>query len=366
MERVLHVVAGMNSGGMESMIMNYYRNIDRSKIQFDFLIFTKGKAFYEEEITSLGGKIYKITSRRENPFRNYYEVKQFFRNSKYNIVHFHQGITYFYPLKMAKKYGVKHRIIHNHGINDKHRKYLKIYNELYAKKKICSLGTNYFSCSSKVLNHLFTKAIIENNKYNIINNSIDTDRFKYSEEDRIKIRNELGINNKCIVYCHVGTFTYPKNHEFLINVFKNINSKDKHTKLLLVGDGTLKEKIRQLVRENNLSDSVIFLGRREDVNKIMSASDIMLFPSLFEGLPLTLVEAQANGLITYISDNITKEVDVVDLIKRKSIYSVEKWNDCTAIANAGDRIKYNEIIEESKYNIKISAKDIEKIYLTMI
>ena len=172
MIRVLQVIAGMNAGGMETMIMNYYRNLDRTKIQFDFLISEKEKCFYEDEINSLGGKIYRVTSRRTDIIKNRKELKQFFKKHKYKIAEFHQGITYYYPLKMAKKYGVSKRIIHNHGIDRKFLKKFKIYNEVFAKRRISNLATNYFSCSEEVNNQLFSNKIIKQNTIEIIPNAI--------------------------------------------------------------------------------------------------------------------------------------------------------------------------------------------------
>lgn len=366
MIRILQVIAGMNAGGMETMIMNYYRNIDRSKVQFDFLISEKDKCFYEDEINMLGGKIYRVTSRRTNIIKNRKELKSFFKEHEYQIAEFHQGITYYYPLKMAKKYGVKNRIIHNHGIDRKFLKKLKIYNELYAKKRISNLATNYFSCAKEVNNQLFSNRVIKNNNIEIIANAIDVEKYKYNVNSRNEIREQLKIDNTTKVYGHIGTFTYPKNHEFLIELYEKIQQREIESRLILIGEGPLKDTIIDKVKEKGLQDKVLFLGIRHDINKILSAIDYFLFPSIFEGVPLTLIEVQANGIPIVMSDNISKEVTISDNCFRLSLKDEEKWlNKILNIKkeNTEQRIKRNELIKQTNFNIKIQAKKLQKIYL---
>ena len=360
MKRILHVIAGMNSGGMETMIMNYYRNIDRSKIQFDFLIYTEGKAFYEDEINKLGGKIFKVTSRRKNPLKNYKEIKEFFKNNKYEIAHFHQGPTYYYPLKMAKNYGVEKRIIHNHGINRMYKKVLKYPLELWLKPRICGLATDYIACSDNVLDHLFTKKIINEKNYIIINNAIDVEKFKFNNYSRNKIRNDLKIKENEILALHIGTFTTPKNHLFLIDVFENQLKENTNLKLALVGEGPLRKNVEDYIKEKKIENKVIFLGRRENVNEILSAADYMIFPSLYEGLPLTIVEAQANGLPILMSDTITEKVIQTDLVKSLGLDRIETWRILNR--NLDESIKYNKKLADSIFSILNEGKKLEKLY----
>ena len=239
----------MNAGGMETMIMNYYRAIDRTKYQFDFLINEKNKCFYEDEIQSLGGKIYRNVLPKENFFKNRCELKELFKKNKFDAIHCHQGITYYAPLKYAKKYNIPIRIVHNHGINRNFLKYLKAYNEIWAKKRICMLANRYIACSETVLNHLFTNDIIDNKNYIFLPNSINIKNYKYNESFRNEIREELKIKENTTVYLHVGTFTTPKNHTFLLDVFSKINNKNGI--LLLVGDGPLKEEIITKIKQLN-------------------------------------------------------------------------------------------------------------------
>lgn len=366
MVRVLQVISGMNAGGMETMIMNYYRKMDRNKIQFDFLINTSEKCFYEDEIKSLGGKIYRVTARRKNVIKNRKELRNFFNNHKYLIAEFHQGITYYYPLKMAKKYGVKVRIIHNHGIDRKFLKYLKIYNEVFAKRRISNLATHYFSCSEEVNNQLFSNRTLKKRKIEIVSNAIDSKMYEYDEENRKVIRKELNLDENIKIYGHIGTFTYPKNHQFLINLFVDILKKNKNSRLILIGKGPLENEIRNLVKEKRIDDKVIFLGIRNDIYKVLSAMDYFLFPSLFEGIPLTLIEAQANGISIIMSDRINKKTIINDNCLSIPLEEKEEWVNALANMkkeNAEERKKRNQKVKETNFDIDNVVKKLQGIYL---
>lgn len=361
MKRILHVIEGMNAGGMETMIMNYYRNIDRNKFQFDFLINCKEPVFYEKEINRLGGHIYRNTLPKHNIFKNRLEIRKLFKNKKYDVIHCHQGITYYYPLKAAKKYKIKTRIIHNHGINRTFLKCLFLYNQLWARKRISSLGNKYISCSKDVLDHIFSDDIIRNHKYIILPNAIDIENFKYKESARKKIRKEFNIDDE-IVFVHVGTFTTPKNHSFLLDVFKKYSMINKNAKLLLVGSGPLKQDIINKAKELNILSNLIFAGVRSDVNDILSACDIMLFPSLYESFGIVALEAQAAGLPVIISDQFPKDILLTDSINMTPL-DVDLW--VKKIKNTKlniDRKNYNSILCNSDFNIKNSVKILEKIY----
>ena len=366
MIRILQVIASMNAGGMESMIMNYYRKMDRNEIQFDFLLFTKQKVFYEDEILSLGGKIYKVTPRRENLIKNKQEVKQFFKQNHYDIAEFHQGITYFYPLKMAKKYNVQTRIIHNHGIDRNFLKKFKLYNEIYAKNRISNLATNYFTCSNEVNNQLFSKSVIKNKKIEIVENAIDVEKYKFNQFDKTKLREELKIDRDVLVYGHIGTFTYPKNHDFLIKIFKKIIEKQPNSVLLLIGEGPLKDCIQKQVKDENLLHQVKFLGVRKDVEKILSLMDCLLFPSLFEGIPLTLIEAQANGIPIIMSDRISKHTVVNDNCIQVSLENPDKWIDKSlkvVMQNQEEtRMQKNEDMRKTNFDIDKAVEKLKNIY----
>ncbi len=362
MKRILHVVSSMNAGGMETMIMNYYRHLDRTKYQFDFMIHDPKPVFFEDEIASLGGKIYRVAPQRPNPFKNHREVKKILTTHHFDAIHIHQGITYFYPLKCAKKVGIPNRIVHNHGINRQFLKYLKLYNNLYARKRISSLANNFIACSTTVLDHLFSTQVIEQKDYTILPNAIDIENFAYDPKLRNQIRKEFGFGNER-VFLHIGTFTLPKNHIFLLKTFKAYLKKDSHAKLLLVGDGVLKSKMEQYVEEHHLQGHVFFTGVRQDIKALLSGADVMLFPSLYEGLPLTLVEAQASGICILSSDQVSKECQLTDRISFLPITDILIWvNKMSQLSLSRDRLSYQKILLNTDFSIKRSICTLENLY----
>lgn len=365
MIRILQVIDNMNIGGMELMLMNYYRNINRNIIQYDFLIFNKNKCYFEDEINKMGGKVYHITSRRENFLKNRIELRNFFKKYKYQIVEFQQGITYYYPLKVAKKSGVKARIIHNHGIDATFLKKYKLYNEIWAKKRICGLANYYFTCSTEVQQNLFTNSVINSGNIHLIYNAIDVKKYKYSEIKRNKIRKEFNLNFDTTLYGHVGNFTYPKNHLFLLDVFYELLKINPKSKLLLAGDGENRKNIENKIKTLGISDKVILAGNRNDIDCILSGIDALIFPSLWEGLPLSLIEAQISGLPIFISNNINEKSMInnngliIDLAKSPKEWASNIYN----YSIIKDRTIGYKNIQNSSFDISHEAKKIEKIYL---
>lgn len=345
--RVLHVVTHMNRGGLETMIMNYYRHIDRSKIQFDFLTHRDGKKDYDDEIQSLGGKIYHLPPL--NPFdRNGYlkKLDEFFReHQEYKIVHSHLDCMSAYPLRAAKKYGVPVRIAHSH--NTSQERNLKYLVKLYSRSLIPRYATDLFACGE-----MAGKWMFKNHSFVIMRNAIESDKFIYDPEMAKKKRTTLGIDSK-FVLGHVGRFNIQKNHEFLIEIFREVYKQDKNSVLLLVGTGELESKIQEQVRSMGLSEKVIFLGVREDIPELMQVMDIFVFPSLFEGLPVTVVEAQAAGLPCVVSNKITKEIDITESVKFLGIDGkISEW--------AKEILKKKERKEDAYYRIKRAGFDIKK------
>ena len=358
--RILHIVTYMGRGGLESMLMNYYRHIDRSKVQFDFLVHRDFKADYDDEILSLGGNIHHIS--RLVPWSGAYkkELKNFFlAHPEYKIVHVHQDCLSSVALKCAKECGIPVRIAHSHNSNqDKNIKYLI---KLFYMRKIPYYTTNYFSCGKEAGDWMF-----RGKSYQILHNAIDSDSYKYNPIIANKIKSELGLENK-LVLGHVGRFRAQKNHAFLIDVFHEVKKIEPNSALLLVGDGELQEEIQQKVNSLGLSKDVIFMGSRSDVNQLMQAMDIFVFPSLYEGLPLTMVEAQASGLPCLISNNIPDECILVqDLVKKKNITdSAADWANiiCSISLN---RKQYLQAITKAGYNIKYEAEKLQDFYLNSI
>lgn len=357
--RILHVVTYMGRGGLETMLMNYYRHIDRSKVQFDFLVHRDFEADYDQEILSLGGRIYHLP--RLNPFSIHYhkELDSFFKNHpEYQIVHVHQDCMSSIALKAAYKNHIPVRIAHSHSSSqDKNIKYLI---KRYFMRSIPQYATHLFACGEEAGNWMFNGA-----NYQIVRNAIDSKLFSYNENIRNKIRKEFNFLNNQMIIGHVGRFNYPKNHDFLIDVFNKVHKIINNSKLLLVGTGVLEDEIRKKVKELNLTDDVIFLGNRNDVNDLMQAMDIFVFPSHYEGLPVTLVEAQASGLPVIKSNYVPDQCIMTPNVYTLSLSSSPKeWaSKIIDIMKEYRRTDASHYIIENQYDISTNAKWLEKFYI---
>ena len=348
--RVLHVVTHMNRGGLETMIMNYYRHIDRTKIQFDFLTHRDGKKDYDDEILKLPPL---------NPFDKKGYLKKlddFFReHPEYKIVHSHLDCMSAYPLRAAKKYGVPVRIAHAHSTSEE-KKDLKYLIKLYSKRKIPVYATDLFACSQKAGEWMFG-----NRDFTVMKNAINCEKYLYNESIALEVKKELGIEGKFVVG-HVGRFSIPKNHKFLIDIFRQIYAQNPNAVLLLAGEGVLMDEIEQKVKEYQLEQAVKFLGLRDDVERIMQAMDVFVFPSLYEGLPVTLVEAQAVGIPCVVSSEITKEISIASNIKFLALsQSAEKWASECMENNQKEKNTCN-LIKQAGFDIKKNAEWLQKFY----
>ncbi|MFR1836643.1 MAG: glycosyltransferase family 1 protein [Turicibacter sanguinis] len=359
-KRVLQVVTIMNRGGLETMLMNYYRQVDRSKIQFDFMVHRQERGDYDDEIEELGGKIYRMLPIKPGNYRKYLkDLERFFKdNNQYQVVHSHINENSGFVLKAANKIGVPCRIAHSHLADLKFD--YKYPFRVYGRLNLKSSFTHRFACSKRAGEWLFGKKY--NKEVKILNNAVDTNRFKYDQSIRKQYRNELGIANK-IVIGHVGRFNPQKNHRFLIDIFKEVNQKNPDTVLLLIGDGYLKLQIEEKVRQFNLSNSVIFLGLRDDIPELMQAMDLFLFPSLFEGLPVVLVEAQASGLRCITSTGVTEEANITKKVEFLELSEGSlKWAEIILNGNF-NREDNQEFLIKKGYDTSANVKVLEEFYL---
>lgn len=360
MKRVLHVVSAMNRGGLETFIMNAYRNIDRNKIQFDFLVHTDKDGDYDQEIRSLGGTIYHVPSRNKGVLKNHKAIDRFFKNHpEYQVVHQHvSSLTYIEPLKAAKRHGVPTRIVHSHstrqGGNFMHR-YIHLWNRFFIK----NIATDFFACSDLAAEWLYGKQKYRKDEYTLVNNGIDTEKYKFNEQVRLKIRRDLNIENKFVIG-HVGRFAFPKNHDFLIEIYKAVSKLEPESVLLLVGDGELRDSIEKKCNSLGLGKKVIFTGVRSDIPDLLQAMDVFVMPSHYEGLPVTLVEAQASGLMCVVSNNITNQINITELINKISLESsAQYW--ANFIINSARIYKRNDTTNLIKDNGFDSSAVVEKL-----
>lgn len=350
MLRVLHVFHNMGNGGVENFVMNYYRCIDREKIQFDFLTSVEGEGFFDEEIRQLGGKIYRAFPKRKNPLRNFLEIMKIVKENDYQIVHRHTGSSISnIDLLAAKCGGAKTIISHAHSTSAG-KKWLH-----YLAKNLLRVRCEKYACSKLAGEWLHGKKAIENNEVQIIYNAVDTKKFEYNEQERKRIRCSNGVD-EAFVIGHVGNFNTAKNHEFIIEVFREISKKKKNAYLWLIGEGVLKEKIIEKVKKYGLEKQVYFWGNRNDVGNIMQGMDAFLFPSVFEGYPVTLVEAQCSGLPCFVSEKvIPKEINLLgQMLFIKLDDSADIW------AEKIIHYKQTMVREVAKLHVKNAGLDIQE------
>ncbi|MGM7721159.1 glycosyltransferase family 1 protein [Metabacillus sp. Hm71] len=355
--RVLQVVTIMNRGGLETMLMNYYRQIDRMKIQFDFMVHREERGHYDDEIERLGGKIFRMPQIRPGNYRKYFNLLNdfFAKHKEFNVVHAHNNENSSFVLRAAKRFGVPCRITHSHlsdlGFD------IKLPFRLYARNVMKDNPTDYFACSKNAGKWLFG----EQKEVTVLNNAVNVDDFKYNEQLRREIRKELNINDQLVIG-HIGRFNKQKNHEFLLDIFKAVADKKKDALLLLIGGGHLRTEMESKVERLGLSSQVKFLGVREDIPQLMQVMDLFLFPSLFEGLPVVLVEAQAAGLNCIVSDSITTEANITGRIQYLSLKdTADKWAE-KIINTTIEHADTSKILQSNGYDTKTMANWLTEFY----
>ena len=372
-KRILQISIGTTVfGGVEQMIYQIYKNIDREKIQFDLLspnLTTYG--IHEDEILKMGGKIIELKADRSNlkgKLKYYVRLYKFLKKNSYEIVHINSGAFLFVLMVsiICRLAGIKKIIVHSHNARQGLNLGKRVVFDLL-KPILALVATDYMACSELAGRSMFNKRLFKQNKVIIIKNGIDIQKYKFNLEIRNKYRMKLGIDEN-IVYGHVGRFELQKNHEFLIDIFFHIQKIQPEAVLLLIGDGELKEKIIRKLEGLKIKDKVKFLGVRKDVPELLQAIDCFILPSLYEGLPVVGVEAQASGVPLFCSDSITEELRLLDTTKYISLNTeANEWAKliCKSIDNKDCRIREEayKIVEEKGYDIKKTAEQLENIYL---
>ncbi len=365
MIRILHVLGELNTGGAETMVMNLYRNIDRTKIQFDFIVHGNNVGFYEEEIKSLGGKIYRVSKYKVINHGTYVkEWNEFFKShSEYKIIHSHVRSTASIILKIAKKYDLK-TICHSHSTSNGSG--LASVVKKILQKSIPKYADYLFACSKESAIWLYSSKLANTDRCYIIKNAIDSEKYRYNLEIRNSVRKKFNLNDK-IVLGQVGRLTEVKNHIFTIKLLKELVKENNNYFLLIVGTGPLKDNIKQQLKENDLEDNVLILENRSDVNELLQAMDVYLMPSLWEGIPLALVEAQAASLPCVISENVLGGIIINEKVSKLSLNNVELWvAKINELVNAYE-VRRDEIdkIVESGFDIKENAEIVSKFYIDL-
>jgi len=364
MIRILHILPSLNVGaGMPNLVMNYYRYINREEIQFDFMYFIDSPIEYTDEIKSLGGNVYKsLRPNYSREFRKY--INEFFEKHKgeFAAIHCHPifsaGVFGFY----AKKYGIQHIITHSHSSKYSEKMISAIRNRVLMSL-VHFYTTDYVACSKNAA-RLFGKR--NQKKVFFLKNAIECNNFTYSKVNRENVRKEFGIPQDSIIIGHVGRFTTEKNHTFILEIFKKCLDYKENLYLMLVGDGELFEKIKKYSEELDVSEKVIFTGKRKDVECLLSAFDIFVFPSLFEGFGISLLEAEASGTFCLASDKLPEEVFITDNVNKLNLDNIDKW-----VEKIVDFEPYNNTIREeyankvcdNGYDIAQETKKLENYYM---
>ena len=366
--KVLHL-AELGPGGISKLTVSINKLIS-DKIQFDYLVFRDQKEFFEEEALSYGAKKQIINT--EN-FRNVFlkvlwkekEMISLFKREKYDVVHVDASTPYDVVVAIAAKLaGIKTIIMHAHADGFTKSKPLRdAFMQVY-KWLIPLCVTHYFTISDEAAEFMFPRKVIKGKNYRLVKNGINLRDYSYDSEDRKQYRNELDLGDKCVLG-HVGRFDYPKNHDFIIDVFEEIHKINPNSILLLVGKGNLESAIREKVKDKKLLDHVIFYGTTHDVRKVLLVMDAFIFPSRYEGLGIAGIESQATGLRTFCADTIVEEVNVSDCFKRIHGWDPQKWAETIINICNIDEIRENqcEMIKKAGYDIIDTALYLEKFYL---
>ena len=361
--RILHVVGGMGLGGIQSYLMNLYRAIDKTKIQFDFLIHIKSEKSFEDEILSMGGRVYYIENgyfekKQMNQYRHF--IDDFFqRHKEYKIVHGHLRSTAFIYLKYAKKYN-KITIFHSHSTSNGRK--ITSYITNFTQIPIRYMADYFMGCSQVANEWLFGKKIAKSNRCFVVHNGIEIDRFIYNEKRKTTIRGKLGLDDAKLILITVGRLVEQKNQMFLIKMMKELIKKSKDVKLLIVGDGPLKETLVKASEILNVNEYIMFLGAREDVFDLLQAADIFLLPSKSEGLGMVAIEAQASGLPTIVSHAIPKEAYITKLCITCG-NDIEDWITEIERVRHISRKKMGKEITNANYNIHSISKWLADFYI---
>lgn len=364
-KRVLMIFTVMNRGGAETMIMNYYRKIDRNKLQFDFVVHRSQKGAYDDEIRSLGGKIYVFPPVRPQNFGKYKKLIRHFldEHPEYSIIHSHAQELSYYFYKIAYEKGIPHIITHSHNASMLWD--FKAPLRLFWRKRMFQYINHYFTCGIEAGKHYFGSKRAKETLW--MPNAIDISKFKFNVTARKKIRQEFGIKDHDFVIGHIGRFTPQKNHPFILNIFKAFAARNVQAKLMLVGEEDKKKVIRAKITKSGIADLVILAGTRTDIPDILSAFDCILMPSLFEGVSVAMIEAQASGCPLITSTNVPAEVGLIPSTEFISLHAnindwvqtIEKYLEQERNPNAP------EIIAQAGYDISSCAQWLTNYYLSL-
>lgn len=371
--RVLHVVGGLGPGGIESFLMSVYRQIDRTKVQFDFMVPEDVEYHYSQEVRDLGGRIYVVPYGKKDYFASNRRLREFYKEKGYQVVHLHDGHLHsMQPLEQAKEVGVPVRVLHAHCARGEVKTTRDlvdaVVHEINKRRIMCA--THFFACSRDAADYFGFEERGDQTRWRTILNGINVEKFSYSLIERRVKRDELGLEEKDFLIGNVGRLENQKNQALLVRAMPQIRKKIPSAKLLIVGDGTLKPDLLRLAESLSVQDDCIFLSNRRDVAELCDAMDVFAFPSIYEGLGIALVEAEANGLPCVVSPGVPEEALAT---KNCEICGIDNGGDpnewADAIVRAASKGRLEEAptqVEAAGFSVKRTAQQLEDFYLTSI
>lgn len=369
MIKVLHVVGKRPRGGVGTFLINMNRNINVDLIRFDYLIcdLSKDDGPFDKAVKEFGAQVFVLPELKYKNTSHYLsELNQFYStHNYYDIVHVHSPNIGFFNFLMAKKYDISHRIVHSHNTkySDKFTSAIRNY---FLQLPMKPYITSKFACSKKAGEFLFGRKQMSNGNVFLANNAIDANKFRYNKCLREKVRKDLNLEENFVIG-HVGRFNLQKNHDFLLEIFKEVKKLEKNAILLLIGDGELELEIRNKALSMNIADSIRFMGLRNDVPELLQAFDVFVLPSLFEGLPLVGIEIQAAGLPSVMADSITDEIKITDIVEFMSLEdkAIDWAKKIKAFQEFERKDMYEEIVK-SGYDEKIAAEKLQECYYNLV
>lgn len=365
MKKVVIFNQRWSSGGIESLFVKIIPNIDMENLDFTLLTIQKESDVYDEILKKYNINLIEIGKQKEtNPLirniKSFKAFRKYIKNGDFDYIHInvYNAISLLYA-KIAKSAGAKNIIVHSHNNGfDNDRLKIKQFLNNISKKIFFVKNAKYISCSDDAGNFCFGK----NSKYSLLKNGIELEKFEFNFDIRKKYRKELGIENDFVIG-NIGRFVPQKNQLFLLDIFKKVLENNSNSKLLLIGDGENKEKILQKIDTLNIKDKVIILSNRNDVNNLMQAMDVFVFPSLYEGLGIVAIEAQASGLKTLVTSTLSKELDMTENLIRIDLNSADNWRDEILKCINYERKSQNQKLIEAGYDIKETSKKLQDLYL---
>lgn len=363
MKKVLCIVGGMNAGGAETFLMKVYRMLDTTKYQMDFAVGDAEKGYYDDEILERGGKIHHVTPKSRGLIKNFNSIRSIVKENRYEyVLRTSQHSLSALELLAAWLGGARVRTFRSSNSNTTSgsKKQLLLHN-------LCSFMPKWFANvriapSTEAAEFMFGKECIKKGSANIIHNGVDLSVWRYDKSNRADVRQELGIPETAVLIGHVGRFSQQKNHKFLLEIFKAIRANNENAYLVLVGKGELEENIRTQVEELGIGKYVVFTGVRSDVPRLLSAMDVFVFPSLYEGMPNTVIEAQATGLPCVIADTITREANITGLVQYLPLdMHPESWAKTALDSVVDDRADTSRDFMEQGYDVVSAAREFVRV-----